>query len=82
MASRHIRLIIASSSMRLVSVKSHTVASNIVTGYIEKMKEDTRTEIAETLSQRKRFSIVTDEWTSIRNRRYLSHATQTHFLRK
>jgi hypothetical protein len=63
---------VACQSMRLASVKSHTGVSNIVTGYIEKMKEDTRTEITETLSQGKRFSIVTDEWTSIRNRRYLN----------
>jgi hypothetical protein len=62
----------ACSAMRLKHFKSHTTVGKIVLEFIEQMKEKTRKELAEKLKAGERFSVIADEWTSIRNRRYLN----------
>lgn len=53
-------------------IKSRSRVSTVVNAYIVKMKEETRAELKTAFDKGERFSIVFDEWTSIRNRRYLN----------
>jgi hypothetical protein len=67
----------ACSAMRLKHYKSHTTVAKVVMEYIEGMKEKTRKEIANKMEAGERFSAIADEWTSIRNRRYMNVCIKT-----
>ena len=63
---------LAFSSMKLKHYKSHVSVGKVVTEFIHGMIDDTKKELASRFRAGKRFSVIADEWTSIRNRRFLS----------
>jgi hypothetical protein len=62
----------ACTAMRLKHFKSATAVGKAVMEFIGKMKENTKKDIAQQFNAGERFSVIADEWTSIRNRRYLN----------
>jgi hypothetical protein len=67
----------ACTAMRLKHFKSAGAVGKIVMEHIAKMKEDTKKDLAEQLKAGERLSVIADEWTSIRNRRYLNVCVKT-----
>lgn len=58
--------------------KSAVTIRNMVLEYSKIIKQSTVHEISRLKSEGKRFSITFDEWTSIRNRRYIN--INVHFV--
>jgi hypothetical protein len=63
---------VACSALRIKHLKSHTAVGDAVLEFIEQMKEMTVKELAKKFAAGERFSAIADEWTSIRNRRYMN----------
>lgn len=63
---------LAFSSMGLQHKKAPSTVSKAVNNYISKMREETKEQLQVCFQKGDRFSIVIDEWTSIKNRRYLN----------
>lgn len=59
-------------ALKLKHFKSHTTVGKVVMNYIEDMKVDTKLKLSKKFAQGERFSVIADEWTSLRNRRYLN----------
>jgi hypothetical protein len=58
--------------MRIKHFQAHSTVAKVVMDFIKKMKEDTQKKLAEQFNAGERYSVIADEWTSIRNRRYLN----------
>jgi hypothetical protein len=58
--------------MNLTAIKSNSRVPNLVTHFMEKIMEDAKKEMTDSLSEEKRFLAVLSEWTSIRNKRLLN----------
>jgi DNA-binding protein len=52
--------------------KSRNTVSNYVNNFIATMETETKKEFVKAFQNGERFSIVIDEWTSVRNRRFLN----------
>lgn len=62
----------ACMAMRIKHFKAHSTVGKIVMDFIQKMKEETKQKLTEQFNAGERFSVIADEWTSIRNRRYMN----------
>ena len=58
------------TSLGYKPLHSHTAIVKLVKEYAETVKEEIRKEIQDELDKGHRISLTTDEWTSVRNRRY------------
>lgn len=64
-------------AMRLKHFRSPTKIGNVVMEHIQKLKDETKEKLAKQFQAGERFSVVADEWTSIRNRRYINVCLKT-----
>jgi hypothetical protein len=60
------------SSMGMKAKKSRSRISEIVNNFIQELQEEVKADFKEKFENGSRFSVVIDEWTSIRNRRYMN----------
>ena len=54
--------------MKLKHYKSHVSVGKVATEFIHGMIDDTKKELASRFRAGERFSVIADEWTSIRGR--------------